>query len=62
MLDVVLHNIKVFLSAGGVRTANYVIKPGQEYKQDQKNSTKGYNKDAIFRQEVTDVVLLARKF
>lgn len=59
--DASITKVKVFPSSAGPRQASYIIKDGAEYRQDQKNAAKGYNKNTTFRDEVLDLALLARK-
>ncbi|HJD63433.1 hypothetical protein [Candidatus Tisiphia endosymbiont of Nedyus quadrimaculatus] len=46
--------IKIYPSATGIKTAEYLVQSGQEYRDLQYNSRKGYNDDAIFRCKMTD--------
>lgn len=46
--------IKVYPSAVGIKTAEYAVQSGEEYRASQYNSRKGYNDDAIFRVEMSN--------
>ncbi len=53
--------VQVFLFADGSKSAEYCIKDGKTYREDQINDAKGYNKEVIFRSETLDQYLLAKK-
>lgn len=53
--------VKVFPSANGQRIANYLVRSGIEYREEQRNAAKGYNKEVVFRNEDVDQLLLAKK-
>ncbi|MDR0774816.1 MAG: hypothetical protein LBE72_05920 [Rickettsia sp.] len=46
--------VQVFPSAEGSRSAEYCIKNGTTYRDDQINSAKGYNKDVVFRSKIPE--------
>ncbi|MFU7501025.1 MAG: hypothetical protein ACJBCI_05045 [Candidatus Tisiphia sp.] len=46
--------IKVYPSATGIKTAEYSVQDGTQYRELQYNSRKGYNDDAIFRVEMSN--------
>lgn len=46
--------ITVYPSAHGIKTAEYAVHSGEEYRASQYNSRKGYNDDAIFRVDMSN--------
>ncbi|MCC8419164.1 MAG: hypothetical protein LN590_06485 [Rickettsia endosymbiont of Glossina mortisans submortisans] len=46
--------ITVYPSATGIKTAEYSVQDGKQYRELQYNSRKGYNDDAIFRVEMSN--------
>ncbi|MFP3034853.1 MAG: hypothetical protein ACEY3C_04975 [Candidatus Tisiphia sp.] len=46
--------IKVYPSATGIKTAEYSVQDGKQYRELQYNSRKGYNDDAIFHMEMSN--------
>lgn len=48
------NTIKVYPSATGIKTAEYSVQEGDEYRKLQYNTRKGYNDEAIFRSEMNN--------
>lgn len=51
--------IKVYPSAGADWQAKYQIQDGADYRKNAINGATGYNKKSVFREEETDLQLLA---